>query len=314
MKFQSFRSLSWMSVLPVALVVALSLPACSSDTDKNVSSETNGTDPSCRPSTCATLGTNCGIVSDGCGGTLRCGTCAGSNNDCRQNVCERSCTSNNECPGGTACINGSCSDKCQSSQDCPSGQYCNAGSCVEKAPTTCSFDSDCRADERCLNGLCIGEVSNGRSCNRDSECRSAEACRNNRCTNVGARSCYNHSECRNDESCVNGYCSRDNGTAYCSSDYDCRGSEYCSRGVCRRNDSRRVRAECVTREIGLTLPFGEISFYSESWLYETNSSSGTRVESCLCQNGVMKLDLGETNRSISCSSCVKDGSVRTCFQ
>jgi hypothetical protein len=31
----------------------------------------------CTPKTCAQLGFNCGAVSDGCGGTLNCGTCTG---------------------------------------------------------------------------------------------------------------------------------------------------------------------------------------------------------------------------------------------
>src|SRR2546426_2078544 len=34
--------------------------------------------PSCAPVTCAALGKNCGSLSDGCGGTLNCGTCSGS--------------------------------------------------------------------------------------------------------------------------------------------------------------------------------------------------------------------------------------------
>jgi endoglucanase len=37
-----------------------------------------GTAASCVPSTCAASGKNCGTASDGCGGTLSCGTCGGS--------------------------------------------------------------------------------------------------------------------------------------------------------------------------------------------------------------------------------------------
>jgi hypothetical protein len=308
-------SFSWLGVLPAALIVALSLPACSSDSGKSgTSTDQNGTDPACRPSTCSTLRKNCGIVADGCGGSLRCGTCAGSNNDCRENVCERGCTGNGECPNGTACVAGSCTDKCSTSQDCPSGQYCSAGSCLAKAPETCNYDADCRADERCLGGQCIGEVSGTRSCNRDSDCGSAEACRNSTCTAVNGRGCYKNADCRSDESCLSGYCSRNAGST-CFSDHDCRSHENCSHGVCRNDNGRRVRAECVTREIGLSLPFGSVTFYSESWLYDSANPNGMRVESCICQsNGVMKLDLGESNRSISCNSCIKDEAVRTCYE
>ncbi|MGZ3473515.1 MAG: tryptophan synthase alpha chain, partial [Polyangiales bacterium] len=31
--------------------------------------------PACTPTTCATLGYNCGLAADGCGGILDCGTC-----------------------------------------------------------------------------------------------------------------------------------------------------------------------------------------------------------------------------------------------
>ena len=38
---------------------------------------TLGTAPACVPATCQSLGRQCGSVSDGCGGTLNCGTCSG---------------------------------------------------------------------------------------------------------------------------------------------------------------------------------------------------------------------------------------------
>ncbi len=37
-----------------------------------------GTPTACVPATCQSLGRNCGSVSDGCGGTLNCGTCSGA--------------------------------------------------------------------------------------------------------------------------------------------------------------------------------------------------------------------------------------------
>src|ERR1700677_548723 len=33
---------------------------------------------SCNPLTCAKLGYNCGVAGDGCGGSLDCGTCSGT--------------------------------------------------------------------------------------------------------------------------------------------------------------------------------------------------------------------------------------------
>ena len=40
----------------------------------------------CQPLTCAGLGYNCGSVSNGCGGTINCGTC-GIGQQCQSNVC-----------------------------------------------------------------------------------------------------------------------------------------------------------------------------------------------------------------------------------
>ena len=40
----------------------------------------------CTPTTCAAQGKNCGTISNGCGGTLTCGTC-GSGQTCTNNVC-----------------------------------------------------------------------------------------------------------------------------------------------------------------------------------------------------------------------------------
>lgn len=48
----------------------------------------------CIPKTCATLGKNCGSVSDGCGGTLTCGTCSGfetCGGGSVANVCGQAC-------------------------------------------------------------------------------------------------------------------------------------------------------------------------------------------------------------------------------
>lgn len=59
---------------------------------------------SCTPKTCAQLGANCGQVSDGCGGTLNCGTCP-AGQTCggggRANVCGIACGS--PCSNWTEC-------------------------------------------------------------------------------------------------------------------------------------------------------------------------------------------------------------------
>lgn len=48
---------------------------------------------SCTPTTCQARGKNCGSISNGCGGTLACGSCA-TGYPCVNNVCSK-------CPSGT---------------------------------------------------------------------------------------------------------------------------------------------------------------------------------------------------------------------
>jgi hypothetical protein len=309
--------LSLLGVLPVALLVGFSLPACSSDVPTSSPTvSTTPTDPLCRPTTCSTLGKNCGIVADGCGGSLRCGTCSGNGNDCRDNVCQRGCTSNTECPSGGSCINGSCSDKCAESRDCPSGQNCSNGSCTANAAQYCNYDSECRSDERCTNNSCLGNTSGNRVCRYDSECRGGESCRNGACSSVGGQTCRYHADCRTNETCTNGYCSTQGGSS-CSNDSNCSYGERCSYGVCRRTDSGygRVRSECFTRGISLPLPFGDISFAVENWYYDSQNPNGERVDSCICRsNGTMHIEDGSHSFDVRCSRCIKNGDERTCYE
>lgn len=74
----------------------------------------------CTPTTCSALGKQCGSLSDGCGGTLNCGSCT-SPQTCVNGVCQ----------GGSAvCGNGQCESgetqsNCCRDCGCPSGQNCN---------------------------------------------------------------------------------------------------------------------------------------------------------------------------------------------
>lgn len=311
-----------LSALGLAAAFVVVLAACGTDKPSGATTTQSGTYPNdCRPQTCSTLAKNCGIVSDGCGGNLRCGSCAGTNNDCRNNVCERDCSSNDECPSGAVCISGSCSDKCHDSSDCPSGQTCNSGSCIPNAPATCNYDSQCRADERCVSGKCVGSQSSyGGSCRTDSQCRGGEACRNGTCTNLGSRTCRYSSDCGSNQSCVNGYCSRDddgyNDSDRCDSDYDCPGSEKCRWGYCRDGyEGRDAKANCITNSVALDTPFGSFSFYEENWLYSWDHPNGQRVDSCTCPNNSgMRVDYGNDVSTISCNRCVKNGNERTCYE
>ena len=99
----------------------------------------------CVPTTCAAHGMNCGSLSDGCGVTLSCGTCA-TGQVCTSNVC---CTPTTCAAQGKNC--GSISDGCGvtlSCGTCSTGQVCTANVCC--TPTTCA-----------AQGKTCGTISNG---------------------------------------------------------------------------------------------------------------------------------------------------------
>ena len=78
----------------------------------------------CTPKTCDQIGAACGTPTDGCGGTLDCGTCEAGT--CVKNAC--SCTPTTCQALGATC--GVVSDGCNGALDCgscPSGQTCQTG-------------------------------------------------------------------------------------------------------------------------------------------------------------------------------------------
>ena len=92
----------------------------------------------CTPASCELLSANCGVVEDGCGGFLRCGTCVGCNtcggagtpNRCAPPVCTpRSClAAKKDC--------GIIGDDCGAPLDCgacPAGRVCVDNVCVADA-------------------------------------------------------------------------------------------------------------------------------------------------------------------------------------
>ena len=115
---------------------------------------------SCTPITTCPAGDNCGTVSNGCGGTINCGTCTapqtcGGGTPSNPNVC--GCTPRTTCPAGDNC--GTVPDGC-------GGAPINCGTCT--APQTCGGGTPsnpnvcgCTAKTTCPAGDNCGTVSNG---------------------------------------------------------------------------------------------------------------------------------------------------------
>lgn len=100
----------------------------------------------CTPSTCAGLGKNCGSVSDGCGGTLSCGTCSTGYTCSASNVCTSSCTPSTCASLGKNC--GSVSDGCGGTLSCGS---CSTGYTCS-ASNVCTASGSCGSTQLAANG------------------------------------------------------------------------------------------------------------------------------------------------------------------
>jgi len=100
----------------------------------------------CVPTTCAAQGKNCGSISNGCGGTLTCGSCAVGT------VCN-----NNVCASGTQCTNDcttSGSKQCSGSSVQTCGNF-DTDTCLEWGNTTA-----CGTGTTCSSGVCISTTVN----------------------------------------------------------------------------------------------------------------------------------------------------------
>jgi hypothetical protein len=106
----------------------------------------------CVPTTCAQQGRICGTASDGCGGTLSCGTCGGATPSCTSAgvcaACSVACPQCETClnltNGDTVCgeFGFGCGDGCSSNASCPAGApLCAVSFSIPSGTTT--FASVC---------------------------------------------------------------------------------------------------------------------------------------------------------------------------
>ncbi len=150
----------------------------------------------CVPATCASLGRNCGTVSDGCGGTLTCGNYNGG------------CQTGYTCQTNGTCTKNPCTDTCESlGYQCGDkticGEIVNCGSCVY--PQICQ-----------PSGLCIcTPESNTAFCSRlNKNCGSVTAldnCRVSRTVYCG--DCTPPLTCNSNNVCS---CTPESNTAFCN--------------------------------------------------------------------------------------------------
>ena len=121
----------------------------------------------CIPSSCSVLGKNCGTVSNGCSGTLNCGTCS-TGYTCQNNICIKNDEIediniqqiNSDCGDilDYQCGTRTICDKSVSFGNCPSGYNCNNNLCIASNTLSCSGVT-CPSGEYCSNGVCLLDVS-----------------------------------------------------------------------------------------------------------------------------------------------------------
>ncbi|MGB0590563.1 MAG: bifunctional metallophosphatase/5'-nucleotidase [Myxococcota bacterium] len=135
--------------------------------------------------------------SDECSDSETCmeGWCRFNRIACSDNLCQRLCDSDADCPGASAvagtgqalCIGGRCQPRqgsaCERDTDCLNvDESCSGGDC-----TACTSASDCAEGTQCLRGACVvlpASCVDYRCrvrCEGDSECFSGEACREGVC-------------------------------------------------------------------------------------------------------------------------------------
>jgi hypothetical protein len=140
----------------------------------------------CQPVTCAQIGASCGVVNDGCGGMINCGTC----------VAPQTCGGSgvaNVCGGGTSCgaitcqsVGANCGtiiDACNqaiSCGSCPAGQICGGGGTNNQCVSACTSNAGCPAGTVCSAGACVASGALGQACTSNSQC-STNNCVNGYC-------------------------------------------------------------------------------------------------------------------------------------
>jgi len=107
----------------------------------------------CVPVTTCPVGDNCGTVSDGCGGTVTCGTCTAPQScggSGTANVCGAACTPITTCPAGADC--GTLSNGCGGTitcGTCTGANTCGGGGVANQCGGACVPATTCPAGQTC---------------------------------------------------------------------------------------------------------------------------------------------------------------------
>lgn len=131
----------------------------------------------CVPLTCEQANATCGMISDGCGHVVECGSCP-SGQPCKGNQCE--CTPVTCASVGATC--GNLSDGCGKVLDCgacPPGLTCSQNACSCEPKTCASAGASCgNISDGCGKAIDCGSCQPGSSCKNNQCCSGTELCGN----------------------------------------------------------------------------------------------------------------------------------------
>ena len=98
---------------------------------------------------------------------------------------------------------------CASDDDCPAGFVCVNGSCRETGGTECQTDDECPEGYKCENGFCRPEGALPGSCDTSDDCPAGYFCENHQCYPCPENSqdphCQNPGHCETDDDCPPGF-------------------------------------------------------------------------------------------------------------
>jgi hypothetical protein len=224
----------------VLLFMMFDLAACVSDDDREPPPP-----PTCTPRTCGDAGATCGLISDGCGSSLPCGTCP-EGEFCIANECMTDCTPQTCAEAGAEC--GYVADGCGGTLECGSCPWPEA--CGARSPNQCDTPQctprsceDVGAEcgyvaDGCGDTVHCGTCPSGTTCGGDgvpNQC-GAGSCMPQGCDDVGAECGWIGDGCGGQVDCgecpLGQFCGGDGVPNVCGGD------------TCPRRSCGDVGAEC----------------------------------------------------------------------
>ncbi len=165
---------------------------------------------------------------DGDGGQVECSTNGDCNDDnaCTDDFCDfGKCTHNNNLAA------------CDDGQQCSVNDRCNNGVCVGETSMDCDDDNPCTEDSCDDTQGCV-HLSNNAACDDGDACTEGEHCADSQCTGGSQITCDDSNACTDDSCDSSSGCVFTNNSLACDDGQACSTNDHCSNGVCVGDSDR----------------------------------------------------------------------------